>query len=217
MNWDWSFAAHIFPQLLSALVVTIEATVLGSVIALVLGLLLAIGRRSHRRFISWPIASFVEFIRSTPLLVQLYFLFFVLPDLGIVLAPLTAGVIGLGLHYATYTSETYRAGIEGVPRGQWEAAKALNLSTRRTWVGVILPQAVPAVIPALGNYVNAMFKDSVLLSAITVVELLGKAQDIGAQTFRYLEPFTEVGALFLVLSLTAAIMVRRLERHLARK
>ncbi|HUA03243.1 MAG TPA: ectoine/hydroxyectoine ABC transporter permease subunit EhuD [Solirubrobacteraceae bacterium] len=217
MNWDWHFAAHIFPQLLSALVVTIEATVLGSVIALVLGLLLAIGRRSHRRVISWPIAMFVEFIRSTPLLVQLYFLFFVLPDLGIVLAPLTAGVIGLGLHYATYTSETYRAGIEGVPRGQWEAAKALNLSTRRTWTGVILPQAVPAVIPALGNYVNAMFKDSVLLSAITVIELLGKAQEIGALSFRYLEPYTEVGVLFLVLSLTAAILVRRLERHLARK
>lgn len=217
MNWDWSFAGHVFPQLLPGLKITVEATLMGSGIALVLGLLLAIGRRSRHRFLSWPIAWLVEFIRSTPLLIQLYFLFFVLPNLGITLGPLTAGVIGLGLHYATYMSETYRAGIESVPRGQWEAARALNLSTRRTWIGIVLPQAIPAVIPALGNYVNAMFKDSALLSAITVIELLGKAQNIGAEQFRYLEPITEVGVLFLAVSLTAALLVRRLEARLARK
>lgn len=217
MNWQWHTAGDVFPQLLSALVVTIEATLLGSALALILGLLLAIGRRSRHRFVSWPIASFIEFIRSTPLLIQLYFLFFVLPDLGIVLGPLTAGVIGLGVHYATYMSETYRAGIESVPRGQWEAARALNLSTRRTWVGVVLPQAIPAVIPALGNYINAMFKDTPLLSAITVTEMLGKALSYGSLNFRYLEPITEVGAIFLVLSLTAAALIRRLENRLARK
>jgi polar amino acid transport system permease protein len=215
MNWDWSFAVHIFPQLLSALKVTVEATLLGTAIALVLGLLLAIGRRSRNPLISWPIASFVEFIRSTPLLIQLYFLFYVLPNWGIVLGALTTGVIGLGLHYATYTSETYRAGIESVPRGQWEAARALNLSTRRTWVGVVLPQAIPKVIPALGNYVNAMFKDSVLLSTITVIELLGQANNIGALNFRYLEPYTEVGILFLVISVTASVLIRKLEVRLA--
>jgi polar amino acid transport system permease protein len=217
LGWNWQFAGHVFPQILSAITITIEATLIGSAIAMVLGLLLAIGRRSRNRLIAWPIASFIEFVRSTPLLVQLYFLFFVLPSLGVTLAPLTAGVIGLGLHYATYTSETYRAGIESVPRGQWEAARALNLSWRRTWTSVVLPQAVPAVIPALGNYINAMFKDTPLLSAITVIELLGKAQNIGSQTFRYLEPVTEVGVLFLVLSLTAAFLVRRLEIRLARK
>jgi polar amino acid transport system permease protein len=217
LNWDWSFAGHIFPQLLRAMEVTIEATLIGSMIAMVLGLLLAIGRRSRNRLISWPVAWFVEFIRSTPLLIQLYFLFFVLPILGITLGGLTAGVIGLGLHYATYTSETYRAGIESVPRGQWEAARALNLSSRRTWTGIVLPQAIPTVIPALGNYVNAMFKDSVLLSAITVVELLGQARDIGAQTFRYTEPVTEVGVLFLVVSVTASLLIGRLEARLARK
>jgi polar amino acid transport system permease protein len=217
MNWDWSFAGHVFPQLLSGLKITVEATLMGSVIAMILGLALAIGRRSHNRLISWPIAWVVEFVRSTPLLIQLYFLFFVLPDLGITLGALTAGVIGLGLHYATYTSETYRAGIEGVPRGQWEAARALNLSMRRTWLGIVLPQAIPTVIPALGNYVNAMFKDSVLLSAITVVELLGKARDIGAQTFRYTEPVTEVGVLFLVVSVAATLLIRRLEARLVRK
>jgi polar amino acid transport system permease protein len=217
LSWNWHVAGQVFPKLLPGLVITVEATLLGSAIAMVLGLLLAIGRRSPRTVVSLPIGALVEFVRSTPLLVQLYFLFFVLPSIGITLAPLTAGVIGLGLHYATYTSETYRAGIEGVPRGQWEAARALNFSARRTWLGVVLPQAIPAVLPPLGNYVNAMFKDSVLLSTITVVELLGKAQDYGALTFHYIEPITEVGILFLLVSYPASLAVRRLERRLASK
>ena len=217
VTWDWHFAGQILPKLLPGLLITVEATMIGSAIAMVLGLLLAIGRRSPRLWVSLPIGAAIEFIRSTPLLIQLYFLFFVLPDAGLTLAPLVAGVIGLGLHYATYTSETYRAGIEGVPRGQWEAARALNLSARRTWVGVVLPQAIPAVLPPLGNYVNAMFKDSVLLSTITVLELLGKAEDIGAQYYKFLEPYTEVGLLFLLVSYPASLAVRRLEKRLARK
>jgi polar amino acid transport system permease protein len=217
MTWDWGFAWHILPQLLKALEITVEATLLGSAIAMVLGLALAMGRRSHNRLIAWPVATFVEVVRSTPLLVQLYFLFFVLPDLGVTLGPLTAGIIGLGLHYSTYTSEVYRAGIEGVPRGQWEAAKALNLPARHTWRSIVLPQAIPAVVPALGNYVNGMFKDTPLLSAITVIELLNKAHEIGAQTFRYLEPITLVGVLFFLVSYPTSLLVRRLEARLAPK
>ena len=217
MTWDWSFAWEILPDLLKALRITVEATIFGSLIAMTLGLLLAIGRRSHNRLINWPIAGFIEFIRSTPLLVQLYFLFFVMPQIGITLGPLLAGVIGLGLHYSTYASEVYRAGIEGVPRGQWEAARALNMPVRRTWTSVILPQAIPKVVPALGNYVNGMFKDTPLLSAITVIELLNEAHAIGAQTFRYLEPITLVGVLFFLVSYPTALLVRRLEARLATK
>jgi len=213
--WDWSYAAEILPDLFRALRVTVVATLLGIAMAMVLGLVLAIGRRSRRRVARAPAAAFVEFVRSTPLLVQLYFIFFVLPDLGLTLSPLTAGVIGLGLHYSAYTSEVYRAGIEGVPRGQWEAATALNFSARRTWTSVVLPQAVPAVVPALGNYLIAMFKDTPLLSAITVVELLNTAQELGSQTFRYVEPITIVGVLFLLLSLVSALLIRRLEARLA--
>lgn len=217
MNWSWDFVWQILPDLLKALEITVEATLIGSAIAMVVGLLLAIGRRSSNRLISWPVATFVEVIRSTPLLVQLYFLFFVLPDLGITLGPLLAGVIGLGLHYSTYTSEVYRAGIEGVPRGQWEAATALNLPARRTWLGVVLPQAIPKVVPALGNYVNGMFKDTPLLSAITVVELLNEAHAIGNRSFEYLEPITLVGVLFFVVSYPTSLLVRRLEARLAPK
>jgi polar amino acid transport system permease protein len=194
-------------------VVTVQATLVGSVVALVLGLVFALLRRSSLRAVRIVTGAFVEFIRSTPLLVQLYVLFFVLPTVGITLSGFQAGVIGLGVHYATYTSEVYRAGIEGVPRGQWEAATALNLPASRVWRSVILPQAIPRVLPALGNYVIAMFKETPLLSAITVLEMLAIAKGLGSQTFRYLEPLTLVGLLFLLVSLPASLTVRRLERR----
>jgi polar amino acid transport system permease protein len=157
-----------------------------------------------------------EFIRGTPLLVQLYFIFFVLPDVGIVLPPLVAGVIGMGLHYATYTAEVYRAGIENVPKGQWEAARATNLTARQTWVHVIIPQALPPMIPALANYLIAMFKETPLLSAITVLELMNQAKSVANSNYRYIEPMTLVGAFFLVMSLLSVILLRWLERRYGR-
>ncbi|MEN5162870.1 MULTISPECIES: ectoine/hydroxyectoine ABC transporter permease subunit EhuD [Achromobacter] len=214
--FDWSFALEILPTLGSALVITIEATVLGMLVAVTLGLVLAMLRRSRLRIVSLPTAFVIEFIRSTPLLVQMYFLFYVLPLTGAQMSPLVTGVIALGLHYATYCAEVYRAGIEAVPRGQWEAATALNMSRWRTAVGVVLPQAIPPVVPALGNYLVAMFKDTPLLSAITVVELLQQSKMIGSATFRYTEPLTLVGVLFLALSLVAAWGVRGLEARLQR-
>jgi len=156
----------------------------------------------------------IEFVRSTPLLVQMYFLFYVLPQSGVQMSPLATGILALGVHYAAYCAEVYRAGIESVPRGQLEAATALNMSAWRTAVGVVLPQAIPPVVPALGNYLVAMFKDTPLLSAITVVELLQQSKIIGSTTFRYTEPLTLVGVLFLLLSLVAAWGVRRLESWL---
>jgi polar amino acid transport system permease protein len=204
----------VLPELGRGLVVTIEATVLGMLLAVSFGLVLALMRRSRLRIIAWPAAAFVEFVRSTPLLVQLYFLFYVLPDAGLRMSPLTTGVLALGLHYATYCSEVYRAGLEGIPKEQWEAATALNLGPWRTMVAVILPQAIPPVIPALGNYLVAMFKDTPLLSAITVLEMLQRAKIVSAESFRYVEPLTIVGLAFLLVSLLAAIPVRRLERNL---
>lgn len=214
--FDWSFALEILPTLGSALVITIQATVLGMLVAVTLGLVLAMLRRSRLRIVSLPTAFFIEFVRSTPLLVQMYFLFYVLPLTGAQMSPLMTGIVALGLHYATYCAEVYRAGIEAVPRGQWEAATALNMSRWRTTIGVVLPQAIPPVVPALGNYLVAMFKDTPLLSAITVVELLQQSKMIGSATFRYTEPLTLVGLLFLALSLVAAWGVRGLEARLQR-
>ena len=214
MIFDWNYAWAIMPRLAQGLVVTIEATLLGMAVALSLGLVLALARRSRFRMIAWPSGALVEFIRSTPLLVQIYFLFYVLPDAGVRLSPLATGVLALGLHYAAYCSEVYRAGLESVPKGQWDAASALNLGRWRTMKDVIIPQAIPPIVPALGNYLVAMFKDTPLLSAITVLELLQAAKLIGAESFRYTEPLTLVGALFLVLSLVSAAAIRWVEGRL---
>lgn len=213
-TWDWDFAGEILPDLLRGLWVTVRITLLGVALALVLGLVLAILRRSRFRAVRWPVGALVEVIRGTPLLIQLFFLFYVLPDYGVVLSAFTVGVLGLGLHYACYTSETYRAGIESVPTGQWEAATAINLTNRQRWTSVVLPQAIPTVLPALGNYLVAAFKDAPLASTVTVIGILGAAQRIQGQTFRGLEPFTLAGLLFLAVSVPVAGVVRLLEaRH----
>ncbi len=212
-TWDWDVAQRMMPDLLRGLSVTLQATLVGITVAMVLGLGLAMARRSSLRVVRWPVTGFVEFVRSTPLLVQLFFLFYVLPDLGVRLSAFTAGVVGLGLHYATYTSEAYRSGIENVERGQWEAAVACNLSARTTWGSVVLPQAIPTVIPALGNYLVAMLKDAPLLSTIAVLELLAQARRFSAQLFRPLEAFSLAALLFLAVSIPASILVRYLEKR----
>ena len=214
LDWNWGFTLAILPELARALRITVAATLVGSALALVLGLALALLRRSSIRGLGAATGWVVEFVRNTPLLIQIYVLFYVLPRFGFSMTPFVTGVLALGVHYSAYTSEVYRAGIDSVPRGQWEAAAALNLPRARTFFRVILPQALPPVVPALGNYVVAMFKDTPLLSTITVTELLFTAKNLGAETFRYLEPFTLVGLLFLIVSLAAAGGIRMLERRM---
>jgi polar amino acid transport system permease protein len=213
MVFDWQYALEILPELLNGFWITLQATWWGMLLALLLGLGWALLRRSALCGVALISGWIIEFIRSTPLLVQLYFLFFVLPDFGLILSPFLTGVLGLGLHYSTYTAEVYRAGIEGVPKGQWEAAMALNMTRSHTWKAIILPQAIPPVIPALGNYLVAMLKETPLLAAITVMELLQAAKLAGAETFRYLEPLTLVGVLFLAVSLLFSQFIRKLEAH----
>jgi polar amino acid transport system permease protein len=213
--WDWAFTFEILPVLARAAIVTIEATAIGFVIAAVLGLVLASIRLASPRA-ALVVAILVELIRSTPLLIQIFFLFFVLPKAGIVLEAFTAGVLAIGLHYAAYCSEVYRAGFENVPRGQWEASIALNLSPWTTFKDIILPQALPPIVPALGNYLIALFKETPLLSAIAVVELMQRAKIIGSDTFRYTEPITLVGLFFLVMSLVSAGAIRAFDGWLRR-
>lgn len=215
MNFfDWQFAWEILPQLLQASLKTIGITLAGFAIAVVLGLFLAIARRSKAAWLSWPATGLIEFIRSTPLLIQAYFLFYVFPNYGINLSALQAGIVAIALHYACYTAEVYRAGLDAVPRAQWEAVTALNMKPTTAYRDVILPQALRPILPALGNYLVAMLKDTPVLSAITVVEIMQQAKNIGSESFRYLEPITMVGLFFLILSLGLAWCVRRLENRL---
>ncbi len=212
--FDWPFVVEIFPILLGAAKLTVQLTLVGFTIAAIGGLIFALLRRHPSKFISYPTAALVEFIRSTPLLLQIFFIYFVFPDYGITLSAIASGVVGISLHYSCYTSEVYRAGLEGVARGQWEAAVALNLSPYRTYRDIILPQAIPPIVPPLGNYLVSMFKDTPLLSAIAVVELMQRAKIIGSETFQYLEPITMVGVVFLVMSLVAAAVIRGVEHWL---
>ncbi|MFJ9084566.1 MULTISPECIES: ectoine/hydroxyectoine ABC transporter permease subunit EhuD [unclassified Streptomyces] len=215
MNWDWSHVADFMPQFWDGLLVTLQALVGGVIIAFALGLVWAIAQRSQTKWISWPVTAVTEFIRNTPLLVQLFFLFYVVPSWGISMSPLVTGIVGLGLHYSTYTSEVYRAGIEGVPVGQWEAATALSLPKGRTWRAVILPQAVRRVIPALGNYVIVMLKESPQIMAIGALDMLGEAQGFSSTTFTY-EAISIVGVAFIVIAYPASLLLRVLERRLVR-
>lgn len=215
--WSWDYAISVLPDLIKVLPITIGATLIGFVIAAVFGLVLTLLRRSRFKVICYPAKAFVEFVRNTPLLVQLFFIYFSLPAFGISLSAFTCGVIALGLHYSTYLSEVYRSGIEAVEKGQWEASTALNFSKGQTWLRIILPQAVPPTIPVMGNYLIVMFKETPLLSAITVGELLMTAKSLGSQSFKYLELYTLVGILFLVLSYLSSLIVRRAEIRLGRK
>jgi polar amino acid transport system permease protein len=216
--WDTSsslaFALSILPILGIGLLVTLEATAAGFAIALVLGLVLALLRRSRARVISWTTAVLIEFIRDTPLLVQLFFLYYVLPVYGIVLPAFLTGAIALGLQYSAYTSEVYRAGLEAVPKGQWEAAVALNMSRPRTYRDIVVPQAIPRILPALGNYLVSMLKETPVLSVVTVVDMVNLANLIGDRTFEYLVPLSLVGLIFLILTLACSAGVHALERAL---
>ncbi|MDX6749091.1 ectoine/hydroxyectoine ABC transporter permease subunit EhuD [Geminicoccaceae bacterium 1502E] len=211
---DWGFVLEILPILAKAAIVSVEATLLGFALALVLGLLLALARLARSAWMSTPATLVVEFIRSTPLLIQIYFLFFVLPEFGITLSAFTAGVLALGLHYGSYCAEVYRAGLENVPRGQWEASVALNFSTAHTYRAIVLPQAIPPIVPVLGNYFIALFKETPLLSAIAVLELMQTAKILGSDNFRYFEPITLVGLFFLGMSLVASALNQAVERRL---
>lgn len=211
LDWRWDFTFAILPRLLEATINTLIASGLGYLIALIVGLIFALAQRTHYKPLTFVVRESVEFIRSTPLILQIFFIFYVGPQFGIRLTPWVAGMIAIGLHYASYLSEVYRAGIDSVPKGQWEACSALNLSVSRTYFKIIIPQAIPNVIPGFGNYLVGIFKDTPLLSVIGVMELLHAANSIGAETYRFLEPYTLVGLIFLAISLPTALFVRRFE------
>ncbi|NLV78801.1 MAG: ectoine/hydroxyectoine ABC transporter permease subunit EhuD [Rhodococcus sp.] len=210
-NWSWERAWEALPVLLEGFKITLLATVLGFVLAAALGLLIAVARRSLPKVVSTAIGAVAQFIRLTPLVVQLLFVYYMLPQF----TALQIGIVVLGVHYSTYMAEVYRAGIDAVPVGQWEAARALSLPPVRTWRAVILPQAVRRVVPALGNYAVSMFKDTPFLFTISVVEMVTAAQQFGASHFSYLESLTLAGLIFLVASYPTSLLIRRLERRLA--
>ena len=211
--FDFSFLVQILPAMMQGLRVTVMATLGGYAIALAVGLVLALARRSGNRAVRHLCGLYIDFVRCTPLLVQLYFAFYVLPSAGIRFSALTTGILVLGLNIGAYVAEVYRSGIESIPSGQWEAARSLGLTSVPIWVKVILPQALPPMLPPLGNILIGLFKETPLLAAITVIDVFGTANGIAGVTYRYTEPYTAAAIILLAVSLIAAALVRRLEHR----
>nr|WP_298249301.1 ectoine/hydroxyectoine ABC transporter permease subunit EhuD [uncultured Halomonas sp.] len=217
LDWKLDFTWEILPRLIAAAGNTLIAAGGGYVVAVILGLVFVLAQRTPFRVLTFIVRELVEFIRSTPLLLQIFFIYYVGPQIGLRLSPWTAGLIAIGLHYAAYLSEVYRGGIENVPKGQWEAARAINLSTVQTYRRIIIPQALPPALAGMGNYLVGIFKDTPMLSVIGVAELMHTANSIGADNYRYLEPYTIVGLIFLTISLPTAWLIRRFESAVRRK
>lgn len=195
---------------------TILLSVASIVIATVLAILGALGRLSTNPIANGLASFYVSLIRGTPLLVQIYFAYFALPQVGITMPAIPTGIAALSLNYGAYMSETFRAGIQAVPRGQREAAEALGMPERLVLRRIVLPQATRIVIPPIGNEFVAMLKDSALVSTITVHETLFMAQRIGRSAFEPVAALMIAAAVYWVLTLIFTYFQDRLEKRMAR-
>ena len=217
MEWRWDWTWELLPRFIDATGKTLIAAGGGYTIAIILGLVFVLAQRTPFRALTFVVREFVELIRSTPLLLQVFFVFYVGPQYGVQLSPWMSGMVAIGLHYGAYLSEVYRGGIESVSKGQWEAATAINMSMFKTYHRIIIPQALPPAIAGMGNYLVGIFKDTPMLSVIGVAELMHTANSVGAESYRYLEPYTMVGVIFLALSLPAAFFISTFEKWVRRK
>lgn len=206
----WSF----LPALLEGAGITVSVSVLSFGAALLLGLLLALARLSRFMPLRILAACYIQFIRGTPMLLQLFFIYYVLPYAGILLSPFVSGVLGLSINYAAYMAEVFRGGIQAIPKGQWEASAALGMSRRLLMRRIIVPQAIRVVIPPLGNFFVSIFKDSALVSVITLRDLTFTAEILAAATFKHFEIFAMVAAIYLAISYPTASLVAWVERRL---
>jgi len=203
------------PDIVQGTITSLELTLCIMLISLPCGLLLALAKTGRSKTLRLLASAYVEIIRGTPALLQLFYIYFVLPSFGIRLNPFMAGVIGLSINYSAYLSEVYRAGIVAVPKGQVEAAKALGMPRRKMLRLIILPQAIRMVVPPLGNYCISLFKDTSLVSIVTVKELIFTGQIISSTNFQYFTVFTIIGAIYLGFSYPGALFVRWLEQRMA--
>jgi len=213
MTWDWSYALQTLPALLGGVLTTLVVTVLCAGIALLLGLALAVLFKLLPSGVGFVLRLPIELIKTLPALVILFFGFYGLPQVGITLPALPLGVIVLGTIYAAYCFEVYRGGFESIPQGMRDAAHALGLSRFTTWSRILVPMVVRASMPALLNYVLVLYRQSALLFAIGVPVILTAAQVVGYQYFRYLEPYTLAGVIYLVSNIPLAIFLRRYEKR----
>ena len=203
------------PIFARAALVTMQVSMMGMIIAIVLGLTLAIARVFAPAWVGWVATLYIEFMRGTPVLIQLFFVFYGLPSIGIKLTPFWAGAITLGMNYAAYEAEIYRSGLFAIPRTQWEAALALGMTRWQAMREVILPQAVRVVIPPITNEFLSLLKDSSLVSTITMVDLTKAYGQVSATYYDYFGPGLIVAVIYLLIGLPFVKFSRYTERRLS--
>jgi len=214
--FNFDVVAQYGPALLRGLSVTVFLTIVVILAALVLAIPVALVRMSPNALLRGIGSFYVEVIRGTPLLLQLVYIYYVLPSLGVNLDPMLAAIVGLTLNYTAYMSEVYRGGILAVPKSQWEAAATVGMTRARAFHRIVLPQALRIVTPALGNYFISLFKDTALASVVTVQELTFTGQIISARSYQYFTIYTVTGILYLAVGYPAALFVRWLEKRTQR-
>ncbi|MEK1854288.1 MAG: amino acid ABC transporter permease [Phyllobacterium sp.] len=208
-----TLAAEWMPELLVAAGHTLKMAVAAYVLGAVAGLLVALAGRSPQRWLSTPALIYIEFIRGTPTVTQLFLIYFSLPLIGITMPAFEAAVIALGLHYAAYMAETYRAGIEAIERGQHEAAQAIGMTRSETMRHIILPQSLRIILPPMGNSAISLLKDTSVASLISAPELMLRAHDLTSEYYTPMQLYLIVGAMYLVMTYPLSLIVRRLERR----
>jgi polar amino acid transport system permease protein len=213
MSWDDLYAW--MPQLLVAAGGTLRMTALAYLVAVVAGLLLALARLSRSGVLAGAAGWYIELIRGTPALTQLFLIYFGLASAGFVLSAFTAAVVGLGLNYAAYMAEVYRAGIVAVHRGQREAALAIGMTNALAMRAIILPQAIRIILPPMANFAVSLLKDTSVASLISAPELMLRARDLSSEYFLPMQLYLLVGAMYLVMAYPLAKGARYLELRLA--
>lgn len=202
------------PSLLEGALVTIMVSLLAFSMALVLGLAAGIARISRLAPLRVVTACYIQFIRGTPLLLQLFFIYYVLPYVGIVLTPFVSGAIGLTLNYGAYMAEVFRSGIQAIPKGQWEAGASVGMSRRLLMRRIILPQAMRIIVPPIGNFFVSIFKDSALVSVITMRDLMFSGELLASATYKHFEIFAMVAVIYFLISYPVAKFVEWIEARI---
>jgi polar amino acid transport system permease protein len=214
-NANPEFSVKWAPYILAGAGLTILISVVSIVLATILAIIGALGRLSSNGFINGAASLYVSLVRGTPLLVQIYFVFFALPQMGIVLDPIPAGIVALSFNYGAYMTEIFRAGIQAVPRGQREAAEALGMPERQVMRRIVLPQAVRIVVPAIGNDFVSMIKDSSLVSVVGLQEMLWRASTVGRSNSQLIQALLIAALVYWALTMFFSFFQAKLERRLA--
>lgn len=217
MKGFWHDAVEFLPILMSGVALTIVVTIGSLLLSTVLGLIWAMMRVSGIKALSMLSASLINVIRGIPIIVLLFYLYFVMPDLGVTLSALQAAILGLGIAYSAYQAENFRAGIEAIDKGQIEAAQSIGMGWWLTMRRVVLPQAVRIVLPPYGNVMIMMLKDSSQASTITVAELALQGKLIASSTFKNTSVFSLVALMYLTMSIPLILLVRHFEKRAGKK